>query len=101
VVAVAEVPTVGKELTVSVLVAVAVQPCALVPVTVYVFASVTINEAPTPPPGCHVYELAPLAVIVALLPAQMVADAGTILVVTVGVGCMRITKVCALVQLFA
>ena len=48
------VPTVGNELTVITRVAVAVHPCELVAVTVYVFASVTMRLAPTPPPGCHV-----------------------------------------------
>ena len=49
------VPTVGNELTVIVLVAVLVQPVdVFVPVTVYVFASVTIIEAPDSAPGCQV-----------------------------------------------
>ena len=81
------VPTVGNELTVIVLVAVFVQPVdVFVPVTVYVFASVTIIEAPDSAPGCQVYVFAPVPVMVAELPAQMLAEAGVTVVPTDGSG---------------
>ena len=87
VVAVAVVPILGNEFTVMSLVDVFVQPVdVFVPVTVYVFASVTIIEAPDSAPGCQVYVFAPVPVMVAELPAQMLAEAGVTVVPTDGSG---------------
>ena len=81
----AVVVTVGEGFTVMVRVAVPVQP-AEVPETVYVVVAVgeTVTGLPDNAPGFQVYDVAPDAVSVVELPAQIVVlDA---VVVTVGVG---------------
>ena len=73
----------------------------LVPVTVYVVVVVgeTVTEDPVKLPGIHVYDVAPLAVSVVLLPTQTeVFDA---VVVTVGVGFTVTVNTEVLVQPFA
>jgi hypothetical protein len=59
----------------------------------------TVTGEPLNEPGIHVYEVAPLAVIVAELPAQMVAV--DVVVVTVGVVFTVTNTVCVAVQPFA
>ena len=78
--------TVGSEFTVTVLVAVFVQPIAFVPVTVYVVFAVglTVMAAVVCPPGDHIYVDAPDAVSVALAPIHIVDD-GLAAIETVGV----------------
>ena len=73
----ADVLTVGRAFTVTVTVAVFVQPLAAVPVTVYVVVAtgVTVLVAPVPNPWLHSYVLAPEAVITLDSPAQIVAGA--------------------------
>ena len=69
------VPTEGNGLTVISLVEVAVHPFAAVPVTVYVVVpgGVTFMVEPLKPPGCQLYVLAPVPVILVDAPAQIVA----------------------------
>lgn len=71
----AVVATVGRPLTVMVLVPVPVQPLAAVPVTVYVVVDVgeTVTGEPDNDPGIHEYVEAPLPVNVVELPLQIVA----------------------------
>lgn len=92
--------TFGSGLTVIVRVEVPVQ-VPLVPVTVYVVVVVgeTITEEPVKLPGIHVYEVAPLAVSVVLLPTQ--TDVLEAVVVTVGVGFTVTVNTEVLVQPFA
>jgi hypothetical protein len=73
----------------------------LVPVTVYVVVVVgeTVTGDPLSDPGIHVYVVAPLAVMVAELPAQIVAV--DVVVVTVGVGFTVIVLVAVPVHPFA
>jgi len=75
----------GSGFTVSVTVAIPVQPVVLVPVTLYVvvLVGVAVNDEPLPP-GLQLYVLAPLAEIVELCPMQMAA--GVAVAVTVGSG---------------
>ena len=78
------VPTGGNGLTVTRRVAVFVQPVAVnVPVTVYVVveAGETVIEPPLNEPGIHVYEFAPVPVIVTDDPIQI---AVAVVVVPVG-----------------
>ena len=76
--------TTGKEFTVTVSVAVVVQPGPVEPVTVYVVVAVgfTVTEVPDKLPGIHVYVAAPEPVSVVLLPIQI--DGLAALAVTVG-----------------
>jgi hypothetical protein len=83
--------SVGVGVTVTVLTSVFVQT-PLLPVTVYVIVELglTVMMLPVSPDGVHVYELAPLAVNVVLLPEQMVvlpaiATVGLVVTVTVTV----------------
>lgn len=71
----ADAVTVGSVLTVIVRRAVAVQPLAAVPVTVYVVVVVgeTVTVVPLKLPGCHVYVEAPVPVIEVDVPEQIVA----------------------------
>jgi len=75
----------GNGFTVSMTVVVPVQPAVVVPVTVYVVDAVgdTVKLAPAPD-GLHVYELAPVAAIVELWPAQTAM--GVAVAETVGSG---------------
>jgi len=92
--------TVGEGLTVMTRVAVAEQPVE-VPITVYVVVPVgeTVTVVPVSDPGIQVYVVAPDAVIVVLLPEQIVEL--VVVVVTVGVGFTLIVRVAVLVQPFA
>jgi hypothetical protein len=78
--------TVGSGVTVTVTVWLALHE-PLVPVTVYVLvdAGLAVTVAPVvalkPVPGAHVYDVAPLAVRLVLLPAQIVADGGVMVIV--------------------
>lgn len=80
----------GNGFIVAVIVAVPVQPAALVPVTLYVVvdAGVSVNDEPLPD-GFHEYELPPVAETVTASPAQtddgdtLAAMVGTALTVTV------------------
>jgi hypothetical protein len=94
---VAVVDTVGEGLTVIVRVAVPVQ-LPDVPVTVYVVVVVgeTVTVVPVKFPGIHVYVVAPVAVIVVLLPEQIVAP--LVVVATVGDGVTVINRVVVDVQ---
>lgn len=90
---------VGEGFTVMVRVAVPLHPPD-VPVIVYVVAVVgeTVIVVPVKLPGIHKYVVAPLAVIVVLLPLQIVAP--VVVVVTVGDGVTVISCVAADVQPF-
>ena len=70
-----------------------VQPFAAVPVTVYVVVVVgeTVTVAPVSEPGIQVYVEPPVAVIVVLLPEQIVAF--VVVVATVGEGFTVIKRV--------
>ena len=81
-VAVAVAPTFGKAFTVTVIVAVFVQPFEPVPVTVYVAVAVGINDVPFVTLLFHVYVLAPPPVKVTALPAHTAA--AVVFAVTVG-----------------
>jgi hypothetical protein len=84
---------VGFELTVNKTVCVVAQPSVFVPTTEYVVvvAGVTETEEPVNAPGFHVYEVAPLAVNVEVLPGQItVGDTEAIIV---GVAMMVIAMV--------
>ena len=76
-VGVADTDTDGAVFTLMVIVSVPMQPKPLSPSTVYVVASIglTTTVVPVNAPGFHVYVDAPDAVIVALVPAQIVLDA--------------------------
>jgi hypothetical protein len=82
--------TVGTGFTVTVTVAVLVQPFNAVPVTVYVV--VAVGEATglaqvvqlSPVEGAQLYVFAPLAVSVTLLPAHIVAGLGLMVIVGLG-----------------
>ena len=89
--------TVGIGFTVNTTVAVHVQP-ALVPVTEYVVdrAGETVILVPVNPPGFQVYVVAPEAVSVEELPAQM--EAGAAFAVTVGLGFTDTVTTTVLVQ---
>lgn len=89
---------VGFGFTVMVCTAELIQPFASVPVTVYVVLVVgeTVTEFPVSDPGIQVYELAPFAVSVVLLPSQMVLPDAV--AVTLGVGLTVIVLVEVLPQ---
>ena len=90
--------TTGNGFTVIILVDVFVQPCAFVPVTVYVVVEVgeTVTEPPVKFPGIQVYVAAPLAVIVVLAPIQI--DVAVAVVVTTGDGLTVTVAVAVLLQ---
>jgi len=85
--------TVGEGFTVMTRVAVLVQPFAAVPVTTYVVVVVgeTVTVVPVNDPGIQLYVVAPVPVIVVLLPEQIVAP--VVVVATVGVGITVMTRV--------
>jgi hypothetical protein len=90
--------TVGRGLTVIVLVAIFVQPVALVPVTVYVVVAVgdTVTDDPDKLPGFQVYVAAPFAVSVVVPPEQIVLNDALLL--TEGRGLTVIVLVAIFVQ---
>jgi hypothetical protein len=98
---VTEIEIVGFVLTVISLVAVFVHPLAAVPITVYVVVDtgLTITEVPTKLPGFQLYVLAPDAVMVVELPAQIVALVTVVDIV--GVASTVIRRVAVFVQPFA
>jgi hypothetical protein len=92
--------TLGNAFTFTVAVSVLAHPLASVPVTVYVVVTDGLTEAEESVklPGIHVYDAAPLAVRVVLLPTQTeVLDA---VIVTVGDGFTVTVSTEVLVQLF-
>jgi hypothetical protein len=71
-------PTVGKGLTVIVIVLVLLQPFDPVPVTVYVVVEEGMNETPFVTPPVQLYEFAPVPFKVTDVPAHTVEDGVTV-----------------------